>query len=102
MSSSSGESSSDKSSSFKLSPKTKVIGACIVFGILGYGWTEVYDAIYVGSDGAEVRSSRSISQDVEDDWEYQGGNRSVEEARNSVGFLSKVFCRGGRRSAICD
>jgi hypothetical protein len=96
------DSSSDESSKFRLSTRSKVIGACITFGVLGYGWTEVYDAVYAGPSDSAISNKRSISQDVEDDWEYQGNNRSVEEARNSVGFLSKVFCRGGRRSAICD
>lgn len=91
-----------------LSLKTKIILFSTVGGIVAYGWSEIYDSIYPEQSMASAKKTSEHSQasdygsDVEEDWSYQPEARRQQVGTSQVSWLSRTFCRGGKRARFCD
>ncbi len=78
--------------------RAKLLGTALAATAGFYGFLAIYDLIY--APPSNVDSLRAMQASF-DEGEYSG-TRDVDEARGSVGFFSKLFCKGGRRSTFCN
>lgn len=98
----------DDESGAKLTRRLRVIAGCAAGGVIFYISAIVVPSLFDFTEDSKDtprssgKPSNGISQEVEEDWAYQGQNRSVDEARESAGIFGRLFCRGGRRSTFCD
>jgi hypothetical protein len=78
----------------------------VVGGIVAYGWSEIYDSIYPETSAENPKQKASTEStygsDAAEDWAYQPQHRDVHTSRQSVSWLSRTFCKGGKRARFCD
>jgi len=93
--------------------KMRLVLGCIAFVAIWYVVSsfftespELKDGFYstLGRSGGKKSSSHEIEthNNVFDERDLDDRGRTVSEAKSKAGFLSSLFCRGGKKASFCD
>lgn len=95
----------DEEEGFSLKLKLRIAAGVLAMSAVWFVSAN-FEYLFLGSSGESAleKEERELSKspEVNDDWAYQGNAEEHAEGPREVGIFAQLFCRGAKRSALCD